>query len=181
MSPLRRRLRRALELPLVVLAALLFLFEDFLWAWLDRLLQRLARLPAVAWLEARIRRLPPYPAMALFLVPVALLVPVHLVAVYLVARGKFVAALGLYAVVKLAGTAMLARLFVLCRPALMSLAWFRRLYAWVMRTKERLYAQLEAIPAWQRTRRVLQRIRASMGAGALRAKAEALRRRWRRA
>jgi hypothetical protein len=172
--------RRALELPLVVIAALLFLFEDFLWAWLERLLGALARLRAVAWLEARIARLPPYPAMALFLVPVLLLLPAHLAALYLAARGRFAAALAIYVVVKLVGTAMLARLFVLCRPALLSLPWFARLCAWVLRAKTWLYAQVDAIPAWQATRRVLSRIKERLRPGTLRARSNAIRRRWRR-
>jgi hypothetical protein len=155
-------LKRACEGPLIVAAALLFLFEDVLWAWLNAAVARLARLRVWAWLEARVARLPPYPAMALFLVPVIILFPAHLLAVYLAAIGRFGAALLVYVVVKVVGTAMLARLFTLCRPALLRLHWFAVLYAWVVRTKGRLYAHLDALPAWRRTRERLHALKGSL-------------------
>jgi hypothetical protein len=176
----RRLLHRLFRLPLVILAALMFLFEDVLWAWLQALLSRLSRLRVVAWLEARIAQLPPYPAMAFFLVPVAVLIPAHLLALYFVAIGHVAFAVLVYVVAKFVGTAMLAWIYDLCRPALLSLGWFARLHAWVLRTKARLYAELEALPAWQAARRVVDGIRARLRGGALRARTEAIRRRWRR-
>lgn len=154
--------RRACEAPLIVVAALLFLFEDFLWARLNAGFARLARLRVWAWIERRIARLPPYVAMAFFLVPVVILFPAHLLAVYLAATGRFGAALLVYVVVKIVGTAMLARIFTLCRPALLRLAWFARLYLWVMRTKEWLYARLDEFPAWRRTRERLHALKTSL-------------------
>lgn len=181
--------KRIWEVPLVVAAALVFLFEDFLWAWLDAALGRLARLPLWARLERRVARLPPYAAMALFLVPVVVLFPAHLLAVYLAATGRVGLAALVYVAVKIVGTAMLARLFTLCRPALMRLRWFARLYRWVVATKAALYARLEAIPAWRRTRAAMRAAVAAMRAAsaaswrgrgsAVGRRVQRIRRRWR--
>jgi hypothetical protein len=176
-----RFVRRLVRLPLVILAALIFLFEDVLWAWLEALLARLSRLRAVAWLETRIAQLPPYPAMALFLVPLVVLMPAHLLALYFIATGHAAFALLVYLVAKFVGTAMLAWIYRLCSPALLSLGWFARLHAWILRTKTRLYAELEALPAWQAARRVVAGMRTRLRGGALRARTDAIRRRWRRA
>jgi hypothetical protein len=180
---LSRGLRRLVRAPLLFLAALLVLFEDFLWAWLDAALEGLARLPVVRRLEAAIARLPPYPAMALFLVPVVVLLPAHLTALWLAAIGHFGTAAAIYIAVKLVGTAMLARIFHLCQPALLSLRWFARLYAWVVDVKRRIYAQVEALPLWRAAKAVTARLREMLRRrrSLLDAPKSFLRRRWRNA
>ena len=74
-SRARRTLRRVLTLPLVALAALYFLLDDFFRSFVKPAVARLARLPIFARLEAWIASLGPYPTMALFLVPMAILWP----------------------------------------------------------------------------------------------------------
>jgi hypothetical protein len=149
----RSRLRRLLGAPFVFIAAILFLFEEILWTAFTRLLGRLARIGLVARLEAWAARLPPYAAMALFLVPLALIVPVKLVALWLIGTHHVVTGVALLVAAKLAATAIEARLFAVCKPALLSVGWFRRLHDWVLGVRARLYARLAAMPAWQAARR----------------------------
>jgi hypothetical protein len=168
---LKAMLRRILTPPAVVLAALWMFFEEFLWVRLAALLERLAHRPAIAAIEARLARLPAYVAMALFAVPTALLVPVKLGALYLIAIGHALTGIAIIVAAKVVITALVARLFAICRPQLMSVGWFARLYAWVMRVREDLYGRVRHMPGWQRGRAVVRltgiyfrRLKAELGA-----------------
>lgn len=155
----RSRLHRILLRIGVVLAAAVFLFEEFGWRQIQAMMRALARLPAVARLEAAIARFGPYPALALFVVPIVLLEPLKLLAVWLIATGHLVLGIVVIAFAKVLSTALIARLFHLCQPALLSLRWFRGAYEWTVRTRDRLYAQVQAMPAWQATHEAVERAR----------------------
>ena len=138
-------LRRALG----VVLALVVLFAEWGWRPLAALLGQLRRLALVARLENWIQTLPPYGALAVFTVPSLLLLPLKLLALYFVAHGQQLTALGLIAVAKLGGTALVARLFILTGPQLMRIGWFARSYNLIMPWKERLFAQIRASWAWR--------------------------------
>lgn len=129
--------------------ALLILFEEWGWEPLQRLLAQLGRLPLLRQLEALIARLPPGPALVLFMVPALLLLPVKLLALGLIAQGQQVLGLAVIVLAKLVGTAVVARLFALTRPALMRLPWFARAYRRWAAWKGALLAQLRASWAWR--------------------------------
>ena len=149
-----RWLRRAVGL----VVALVILFEEWGWDALQALAERFGRLPPLAWLERRVARLPPYAALALFAVPALALLPVKVGALWLIARGHALSGLVVIVVAKLAGTALLARLFALTRPALMRLAWFARWHARWTVWKQALLAQVRASWAWRQARTVKRRI-----------------------
>jgi hypothetical protein len=140
-----RWLRRILG----ALVALVILFEEWGWEPLQALLGRIARLPPLAWIERRIARLPPYAALVVCALPALTVVPVKVVAVWLVARGDVLTGLLVIVVAKLAGTALLAHLFALTRPALMRLAWFARWYGRWVAWKNGLLDQLRQSWAWR--------------------------------
>jgi hypothetical protein len=149
MTTLRALLRRIF----FALVALLLLFEEWGWEPLAALVARLSRLPFFAWLESRIRVLPPYAALATFFVPALMLVPVKIAALFLIAHQH--AWLGVFVLLaaKLAGTAILARLFALTQPTLMRLAWFARWYPRWKAWKDRVMEEVRASPAWQAVRK----------------------------
>lgn len=147
---MRAFLKRVLTPPLVLVAAALILLEESLIEWAQRLMAWLATHPAVAALEARARRLPPYPAMVLFLLPGAVLLPVKLAAVWLLATGHIVLGTLIILLGKTASTALGARIYLILRPTLVTLAWFARAEAWVFRWRDRIYARVKAMPAWQK-------------------------------
>lgn len=156
----RETARRILTPPLVVFAALWLFLEEYLWVHLAALIARISRLPVVARVEARIAALPPYPAMALFAVPTALIFPLKLLALYLIAAGHALTGLVVIVLAKIVGTAVVARLFTLCRPQLMTVPWFARLYGWITRVRDDLYARVRAMPAWQRAHAIVRSVRA---------------------
>ncbi len=152
--------RRAFE----VLLALVLLFEEWGWQPLAAWLSRLARFPVVARLEAYIAGLPPYGALAVFVTPSLLILPLKLLALYLIATGHgFLAAL-LFLGAKIAGTAILARLYHLTQPRLMQIGWVARAHDVFMPWKDRMFVAIRVSWAWRYARivkyRVGQRMRA---------------------
>ncbi len=145
---LRRFFKKLFILPMVVLAALFMFVEEWLWDHLTTFMAWVARAPALRWLERKLAALPPYGAMAVFLIPGLLLLPVKLAALYLMTHGHPGRGLAVIIAAKVIGTAIVARIFTVCRPSLLTVRWFRRLYEWIVRVKTRLYTAIKAMPAW---------------------------------
>jgi hypothetical protein len=131
------------------IVAIVLLFEEWGWAPLAALLARLARLPFFAWLEQRIARLPPWGAVAAFATPAILLFPVKLIALFLIGRGHAMLGVTVLIAAKLAGTALVARIFTLTQPALMQLRWFAYWYPRWKNWKDGLLAQVRASALWR--------------------------------
>jgi len=142
--------------------ALLILFEEWGWEPLQALLGRIAAWLRIAWLERWLARLPPYAALAVFAVPGLMLLPLKLLAVALVARGQAWMGLLLIVGAKLVGTAIVARLFTLLRPALLRLAWFARMHGRWLAWKAELLAQLRASAAWRAVAAMKHRLLAAL-------------------
>jgi hypothetical protein len=124
-------MRRLLR-PFLILLALIFLFEAWLW-------KRLA--PVVAWLVAHIllreiraglaasiERLPPSGTLVVFAVPVLLLVPMKFLGLWMLARGYWLGALGVLALAKVVSAGVTAFIFELTRDKLVLIPWFRWLH-----------------------------------------------------
>jgi hypothetical protein len=162
--------KRLLIAPLVILAAVVILIEDWLWQDLARLAAAIGRLPLLRLIEGFIASLPPYLALLFFATPALLLVPLKLVALYFISHGQ--ASLGVLTIIaaKFAGTALVARIFTLTRPQLLRIGWFAWLYHRTLAFKTYVYNKikstaiykfvhhlrlrmLEAIRIWWRKRR----------------------------
>jgi hypothetical protein len=131
-APILRRLLR----PLLVLLALVFLFEAWLWEHLKPVVGWLvARIPWAAFkarVAAAIERLPPYATLLVFLVPVLLLLPLKFLGLWMLAHGSWLGAMATLALAKVISMGVTAFIFELTRPKLLQLPWFRWLYDHVM-------------------------------------------------
>jgi len=159
---MRRPFRALLTPPLMLLAALLMFLEEVLWEALKRVMAAFGKLPVIRSIEAWISRLPPYGAAVVFLIPGALLLPVKISALWLLANGHAVMGCQLIIAAKLVGTALVARIFTLTRPQLMTLGWFAVIYNFVMRWRAKLYDWVVASGAWGKVMAMRMRIRAWM-------------------
>ena len=144
-----RRLLTPLRTALGLLLALVILFEEWGWAPLQRAMAWIGALPVLRQIERWIASLPPYGALALFVLPSLALLPIKLLALWLIGQGH--AGLGLTVIIaaKLAGTAILARLFALTQPALMRLTWFARIYTRWVAFKNELITRARASAGWK--------------------------------
>ena len=144
---LLRGLAAALLVPLL-------LFEEWGWEPLAALAARLARLPLWARIEAAVRALPPWAALLVFLVPVLMLLPLKLLALFLLGRGHAGSAVLLLVGAKLAGTAVVARLFQLVEPALMRIPLFARWYPRWKHWKDEVLARVRQSTPWRTARQI---------------------------
>jgi hypothetical protein len=161
-NPVVKFLKRLLAAPFVFLAAVIILLEDWLWDDLARMAAAIGRLPVFRSIESFISGLPPYGALAFFAAPSLLLVPVKLAAIYFISHGH--ATLGLVTVIaaKVAGTALVARIFTLTRPNLMRINWFARLYERFIAFKTRIYTAIKSTTIYRMAHEQRQRIRAAL-------------------
>ena len=127
---------RRLTRPLLVIVAIVFLIEAWLWSHLEPVVEWIvARLPfrrVKAALRAGLEWLPPPAALIVFVVPGVLLFPLKLLALWLLAQKYWLLASAVFAFAKLAGLGVTAFIFEVTRPKLMQMAWFRWLYQHVL-------------------------------------------------
>lgn len=151
--------RTRLFAPLVHIAALLLLLEEWCWALGLRLGAWIGRAPGLAWVEARVRTLPPYAALCAFLLPGLLLFPVKLLALVAIANGHAASGITTIVVAKLGGAAVVARLYALTLPTLLAVGWFARCHGWFMVWKTRTIGYLRASAAFAQAARLLRSLR----------------------
>jgi hypothetical protein len=132
-----------------IVLALLILLEEWGWQPLADLLGRLARWRPWALAETAIARLPPYAALVVFALPSMLLLPLKFLALFLIAKGQLVLAGVLFAAAKVGATALVARLFVLTRPALMQIGWFAWAYDQFIPWKNALEEYVRSSYVWR--------------------------------
>lgn len=144
---------------LVPFAVILMLLEEYIWHGLKALMARLGRLPVIARIEARIITLPPLWAAALFILPGATMIPFKLAALWAMANGHVPLGVLVFLTAKLTGTALFARLYTLCKPALMTVGWFVKLHDALTHAKTWAHAKLENWTMWRLVRRAITRLR----------------------
>ncbi len=122
--------------PLWIFLALLFLVEAWLWDHLAPLVARVVNLIPWArfkrWLAHAIAGLPPWATLFVFLVPFIALLPLKFLEVYLLATRNWFGAALVIVFVKLFGLGVTAFIFDVTRDKLLQMAWFRRLYEWML-------------------------------------------------
>jgi hypothetical protein len=159
---MKQHLKRALQMALVPFAAAIVFFEQTLIRYLNMVTAAIAAWPPIARLEARLVRLPPYWALLAFAAPSILILPIKLAAFWFGMHGQYSLALASVIVGKLLATAILARLYRVLRPSLMTIAWFAwadtTFFAW----RDRAYAFVKSLPAWQMASALVRNARARM-------------------
>ncbi|MES2259161.1 MAG: hypothetical protein V4724_11605 [Pseudomonadota bacterium] len=141
--------RRRLLAPLVYLAALLLLLEEWLWDIGARIMAALARVLPLAGLERWIASLPPWAALCVFVLPGLLLFPIKILALMAITHGHALTGIGTIVAAKLAGAAAVARLYGLTLPALLRMPWFSWGHGRFIDLKERWIGRLRATRAWR--------------------------------
>jgi hypothetical protein len=141
-------LRRILQ-PLWVLLALIFLIEAWLWDHLEPIVARLvAWIPLRAfklWLADRVDALSPAMTLIVFIVPVIPLFPLKMFGLWLLANEYWLSAVLILVFAKFLGVGVAAFVFDVTRPKLLQMAWFQKLYEWVMAVRAKAHAIVDPI------------------------------------
>ena len=171
-------MRRLLQ-PFWVLLAVIFLIEAWLWDHLEPIVARVVALfPLRAfkqWLAERVDTLSPAMTLIVFIVPVIPLFPLKLVGLWLLANEYWVSAIVTIVFAKFLGVGVAAFIFDVTRPKLLEMAWFEKIYDFVMALRAKAAALVEPIKLrirealrgngdnWSsRTLRLIQRFRKSV-------------------
>src|SRR6476620_8286903 len=141
-------MRRLLQ-PFWVLLAVIFLIEAWLWDHLEPIVARLvAWIPLRAfkqWLAERVDTLSPAMTLIVFAVPVLPLFPLKLVGLWLLANEYWASAIVMIVFAKFVGVGVTAFIFDVTRPKLLEMAWFEKLYQFVLALRARAKALVEPI------------------------------------
>lgn len=156
---MKRHLKRALELAFIPLAAAIVFVEEVLLHYLGVAMAAFGRWPPVARLERWLAGLPPWAALLAFVAPSTLVLPVKLAAVFFALHTRFGLAAASIALGKVLATALVARLYQVLRPTLVTMPWFLASETWLFTWRDRLYGFVRALPVWQKTKALMQRAR----------------------
>jgi len=171
-------LRRLLQ-PFWILLAIVFLIEAWLWDHLEPIVASfVAAIPLHAfkqWLAERVDSLSPVMTLIVFIVPVIPLFPLKLAGLWLLAHEHWMSAFFTILVAKFLGVGVTAFIFDVTRPKLLEMAWFERLYDYIMMLRARAKALVDPVKVrildlvrgngegWSsRTLRLIQRFRRSV-------------------
>jgi hypothetical protein len=161
---------RRLTRPLLILVAIVFLIEAWLWSHLQPMVAWVVgRIPlraVKAWIAGAIRKLPPAATLVVFIVPVALLFPFKLLGLWLLASQQWIAAGVVFLLAKLFGVAVTAFVFDLTKPKLLKMRWFRWLYEHVLAWLD--WAHGLVAPIRRRIKRLVRLLRTEQSGRALR-------------
>lgn len=116
---------------LLSLLAIGLVIEEWLWEALTALSARLSRLLHLERFDAWLRQCSPWWALLAFVIPVVAVAPIGLLGLVLIAHGLFLRGLMVEVIGKLLGTLLVARIFKLTKPQLLTFRWFAYLYGTV--------------------------------------------------
>jgi len=150
-----RRLIRAFW----IVVALIFLLEAWLWDHLRPVVGAVvARVP---WntlnrrLTTLLDNLSPNATLAIFILPAIVLLPLKILEISLLAHRYWLSAVFVLVVAKLVGVGVTAFIFDVTRVKVLQIAWFRRLYDYVMWLRDWAHAMVDpvqqSLKQWLRT------------------------------
>jgi len=129
-------MRRHLLRPLWIVLALIFLAEAWLWDHLEPVVARVVNLFPWGRFKQQLARLiqdmPPWAVLFVFIIPFVLMLPLKFLEVYFLATRNWLGAFLVIVFVKLVGLGVTAFIFDVTRDKLLQMAWFRRLYEWML-------------------------------------------------
>jgi hypothetical protein len=143
-------LRRLLQ-PVWILLAIIFLIEAWLWDHLEPVVACfVAAIPLRTfkqWLAERVDTLSPAMTLIVFIVPVIPLFPLKMVGLWLLMHEYWMSAVTTILFAKLLGVGVTAFLFDVTRPKLLEMAWFEKLYEFVLKLRARCNALVDPVKA----------------------------------
>jgi hypothetical protein len=150
-------LRRLLQ-PIWVLLAVIFLIEAWLWDHLEPVVAWVVeKIPLRAfkgWLAERVDTLSPAMTLIVFIVPVLPLFPLKLIGLWLLAHEYWFSAIFTILFAKFVGVGVTAFVFDVTRPKLLEMAWFEKLYEFILDLRAKAHELVE--PVKQRILEILR-------------------------
>lgn len=149
---------------LLSLLALVLLVEEWLWDILTVLGQHLARLLHLAKFELWLSRASPGLALVAFTIPLLIVTPVNLLAFWLLAHGLVLQGILTEVLAKLLGTLLVARVFALTKPQLLTFPLFARVYTTIMGWLRWAHARITETTVYRLARQISAQVKAGLRA-----------------
>jgi len=155
---------RILDGTLVILATLIILFEEYVWALVRLVAEWLGRFELLRRAEANLRRLPPWGAFAMFAAPILILLPMKVLALVFLAQGRFLSAMLCFVIAKAVGGLVCAWIYKTTRDILLTVPWFAWLSAKAVALRDYAHDMLRNHPAWMAARNLIRAMRGKIAA-----------------
>ncbi|HEY8159280.1 MAG TPA: hypothetical protein VIF10_11320 [Methylobacter sp.] len=118
---------------LLSLLAIFLIVEEWLWDWLTAFGHLLFHWLNLEQFEQWLRQTNPTMALVAFSIPLLIVAPINLVAFMLIAKGLILQGILMEVLAKLLGTLLVARVFALTKPQLLTFAFLRITYTTITR------------------------------------------------
>ncbi len=116
---------------LLSILAVILIFEEWLWDTLTVAGQFFSRILHLERFDAWLIESSPKRALFAFVIPLVIVTPFNILAIFLLARGAILEAILLEIILKLSVTLLIARIFRLVKPALLTFNWFEKIYRYI--------------------------------------------------
>ncbi|MDD5581130.1 MAG: hypothetical protein PHY16_17910 [Methylobacter sp.] len=117
---------------LLTILAVIVIFEEWLWDILTVTGHWLSRVLHLARFDEQLSKASPPMALLAFLIPLIVVMPLNLLALFQLTHGRVMQGILLEIAAKLLATLLVARVFRLVRPALLTFNWFAKLYTTII-------------------------------------------------
>lgn len=134
---------------LLALLAIFLLFEEWLWDSLTVLGGKLVHWLNLAAVEQWLMQASPHQALAAFCLPLLMVTPINLIAFWLLAHGAIIEGLLLEVLAKLLGTVLIARVFALTKPQLLTFRPLLWLYTTIHHWLQWAHGKITGTPFYQ--------------------------------
>ncbi|MEQ1789097.1 MAG: hypothetical protein ABL857_01505 [Rickettsiales bacterium] len=149
-----KKILKKIKRALCFFAAIVFLFEAWLWDVLYPIVAKLISwLPwdnVKKWVVNKVEHLPAWATVFIFIIPVIAIFPIKILGVWLVSKHHIFSGIIVFMGAKLVGLGVTAFLFETCKEKLLSLRWFLWLYNTVLKIKK--WAGKQVAPAMREIR-----------------------------
>lgn len=134
---------------LVSLLAVFLIFEEWLWDLLTAFGHSL-----VLWLNLRefeqwLSRTTPFMALVAFSIPILIVTPINIAALIMLTKGLILQSILLEVAAKLLGTVLVARVFALTKPQLLTFAFIRLIYNTITRWLQWAHQKITETPVYR--------------------------------
>lgn len=141
--------KKILKSILVFIAFIVILIEDVLWDYLLKVTKKLDEYKIVQKIELWMSGLSPYNALTLFIVPDLFIIPLKLALVKMMASGMIIEGIVLLIIAKIFATALYAKIFIVCKPALLQISWVKWIHDKIKSFKDKWYDKIKHTETYQ--------------------------------
>jgi len=149
---------------LLTFLAVVLIIEEWLWDGLTAFGHSLARWLNLESFEQWLSQTSPTLALVAFSIPIMIVTPINLVAFGLLAHGMILQGILLEVLAKLLGTVLIARVFALTKPQLLTFALLRVIYTTVTGWLQWAHQKITETPVYRWSKRFKAEARARFAA-----------------